>query len=130
MTALLSVSSLTPASSSTLPRSDADIALIKRMVELPASSAAAPSAEETWLNSAASRCIQLRESTTINGKTLDPRAHGNIWQFERDQWKITTGLSGHPGSYTRAVQNHAAYMLYLQRSWQPWPNTSRACHLR
>ena len=78
------------------------------------------SPEDQWLASAAAQCVELHESSTVNGKTLNPLANGNIWQFEYGQWTYTTGLTSPPGASSAAVQNKAAYELYLQRRWQPW----------
>lgn len=71
------------------------------------------SPERLWLDSPAARCILFHEST--NGK-LSP----NLWQFQDGTFKTVTGLDGPPGSYPRAVQDAAAYTLYLERGWQPW----------
>lgn len=80
-----------------------------------------PSAEQVWLDSAATRCIEFHESTM--GK-LSP----NLFQFEWGTFEALTGLSGDPGSYPVAVQDAAAFKLWQERSWTPW-STRFVCGL-
>ena len=86
-----------------------------------ASSRALPS-ESTWLRSTDARCVLFHEST--DGK-LSP----NRWQFQGYPWKPGTGLSGSPGVYPPATQDHYAYVLYLQRGWEPWLADYGVCDL-
>ncbi len=69
--------------------------------------------EGIWLNSTAAKCIRFNEST--NG-----RLSRNLYQFQGQTFFAMTGLVGDPGAYSVAVQNDAAYRLYLLRGWQPW----------
>src|SRR5476651_2593829 len=58
----------------------------------------------TSTNTPAWQCIRAHESHD----GADPNAHGNLYQFEGSTWTKTTGLTGDPGSYSRAVQDRAA----------------------
>ena len=93
----------------------------------PKDSLPATTALQRWVNSPAVRCILLHESTTINGVTLNPLAHNNRYQFESNQWTITTGLTGPPGSYSSAVQDAAAYSLWRSRKYEPWAADDEWC---
>lgn len=88
---------------------------------------AAPSVEETWLASTAAKCIRFHESTN-RYKIVNPPYSG-AWQFLGSTWRATTGLPGIAADYSPAVQDHAAYRLFLQRGWQPW-STRYVCRLR
>lgn len=85
------------------------------------------SAAEIWADTPAGRCIQFRESTTINGVTFNPQANNNIWQFEGGTWNGELGMPGKPGDFPRSVQNKEAYDLYLARKYQPWQADDYYC---
>jgi hypothetical protein len=86
--------------------------------------------ENKWLASPQAKCVQLHESTTIDGKTLNPRADGNIWQFEFQTFRSLTGLRGSPGSYPASVQDAAAFKLWREHGWLvDWDADRYACHL-
>ncbi len=42
------------------------------------------------------------------------------YQFDLQTWQ-GLGFSGYPHQNSPAVQDAAAYTLYKQRGWQPWP---------
>jgi hypothetical protein len=81
--------------------------------------------ESEWLQSRAAKCVEFHESTTINGITYNPRAFGNIWQVQGSTWLLPLP----PGHYSAAVQNAAAYALWLRRGWEPWLADYRVCGL-
>lgn len=91
-----------------------------------AGSRAAPSSSTT--NTPSWACIRFHEST--NGKLSS-----NIYQFQGSVFRSVTGLTGQPGTYSRAVQNTAALALfgYAQRTWGngflPWRADFAVCHL-
>lgn len=86
--------------------------------------------ERAWLASLAAKCVLRSESTTVNGVTLNPRAHGNRWQFEGTTWRSVSGLPGEAGSYPAAVQDAEAYKLWKRNGWLvDWKADERVCHL-
>ena len=74
-------------------------------------------------------CIRQHEST--NGKLSS-----NIYQFQGSLFRSITGLSGPPGSYSRAVQDSAALSAYgySLRTWGngflPWRADWKVCGIR
>jgi hypothetical protein len=61
--------------------------------------------------------------------TYDPRAYGNIWQFEGGTWLSVTGLRSPPGDSSPAVQNRAAYVEWSRMGWWPWLADWSDCRL-
>ena len=74
------------------------------------------------------QCIRQHEST--NGSLSS-----NIYQFQGSLFHSITGLTGPPGSYSRAVQNHAALLAYADSvtlfgiGFHPWAADRKACRL-
>lgn len=117
------------APASTSPTAHGGKIAIRQILKLPTRPVAASTVtssnytirEATWLSSKAARCIEWNEST--NGKLS-----ANVWQFEGMTWTTMTGLRSDPGLSSRAVQDDAAYRLFLQHGWRPW-STRFVCGL-
>ena len=80
--------------------------------------------ELAWLNSSVALCVKKAESGgdyRVGG--MEP--FGGAWQFAVSTWE-SLGLSGLPNRASAAVQDAAAYRLWLRDGWSQW-QTAPGC---
>ena len=85
-------------------------------------------AEQRWLANPITQCIKRAESHDAAHPNGNYRAggmepFGGAWQFDVVTWH-GLGYSGLPNEASPAVQDAAAFQLYLERGYQPWQTAS------
>lgn len=80
-----------------------------------------------WAKGYGASCIRQHESGN-NYSEDTGNGYWGAYQFVLSTWQ-SLGFAGLPSDAPPAVQDEAAYKLYMEQGWAPWPAISAECGL-
>lgn len=90
--------------------------------------------DEWWDRERVLRCIRLWESDTAGGYRASNGVNEGAYQFDQGTWDGAVTRAGHPEWAGRDpkdapahVQDDAAWQLFGERGYQPWPTPLAMC---